>query len=102
MAIEMRCEPARSAMPQGALARQGRQPRWVALARRGVAAVAGVIASFALLGAMTIGNQLFASSDTLRGALVVGPAVLDNLLLAYLVPVIVLVAGAMWLPGFGR
>ncbi len=69
--------------------------------RQGVAVVAGGLAAAGLALAIAL-NPMFFYSPTTPGALVLGPRVLDTLLLAYGVPGLMLLAAVWKLPGLGR
>lgn len=69
--------------------------------RQGIAAVAGLVAGAGLLVAAVPLSPLFAWIDTLPGALVRGPILLDTLALAYGLPGALLIFAAPRM-GFGR
>ncbi len=70
--------------------------------RQAIAVVAGLLAAGALALAVGPFNPLFSYYAEDAGALVLGPLVLDTLLLAYGVPGLVLLAAVWKLPGLGR
>ncbi len=70
--------------------------------RQAIAVVAGVLAAGALALAVGPFNPLFSYYAEDAGALVLGPLVLDTLLLAYGVPGLMLLAAVWKLPGLGR
>lgn len=70
--------------------------------RQAIAVVAGLLAAAALALAVGPFNPLFSYYAEDTGALVLGPMVLDTLLLAYGVPGLLLLAAVWKLPGLGR
>ncbi|GLS85652.1 hypothetical protein GCM10010873_06250 [Cypionkella aquatica] len=70
--------------------------------RQAIAVVAGGLTLGALALAVGPFNPLFSSYAEDPGALVLGPMVLDTLLLAYGVPGLILLAAVWKLPGLGR
>ncbi|MFC3182470.1 DUF2339 domain-containing protein [Cypionkella sinensis] len=70
--------------------------------RQAIALVAGLLAAGALALAVGPFNPLFSYYAEDPGALVVGPMLLDSLLLAYGVPGLILLAAVWKLPGLGR
>ncbi|WP_426032990.1 DUF2339 domain-containing protein [Cypionkella sp. TWP1-2-1b2] len=70
--------------------------------RQAIAVVAGLLAAGALALAVGPFNPLFSYYAEDAGALVLGPLVLDTLLLAYGLPGLMLLAAVWKLPGLGR
>lgn len=74
----------------------------LALLRRAIAALAGIMAALGLLAAVGIANPLHSWGPEDLSGLVRGPLVLDTLLLAYGLPGLVLALAGWKLPDLGR
>ena len=70
--------------------------------RQAIALVAGLIAAGGLAVAVMVMNPLFSYYPDDPGARIIGPYILDSLLLAYGVPGLVLLLAAWKMPGLGR
>ena len=70
--------------------------------RQAIAVVAGLIAAGGLAVAVVVVNPLFSYYPDDAGARIIGPYIIDSLLLAYGVPGLILLLAAWKMPGLGR